>query len=49
MGAIVSQYKDPYKPMSIMESRKVFWAVAHVSYVNSPGCLGRMTICQVTT
>ena len=30
MGILISQYKDLYKPTSIMESRRVFF-VAHVS------------------
>ena len=25
MGILISQYKDPYKPTSIMESRRVFF------------------------
>ena len=29
MGILISQYKDPYKPTSIMESRRVFF-VAHM-------------------
>ena len=29
MGILISQYKDPYKPTGIMESRRVFF-VAHV-------------------
>ena len=31
MGSLISQYKDPYKPTSIMESRRVFF-VAHMSF-----------------
>ena len=30
MGILISQYKDPYKPTSIMESRRVFF-VAQLS------------------
>ena len=30
MGILISQYKDPYKPTSIMESRRVIF-VAHLS------------------
>ena len=29
MGILISQYKDPYKPTSIMESKRVFF-VAHI-------------------
>ena len=32
MGIFISQYKDPYKPTSIMESRRVFF-VAHMIHV----------------
>ena len=30
MGIIISQYKDPYKPMIIMECHKGFVAAAHL-------------------
>ena len=30
MEIIRSQYKDPYEPTSTVESRRVFWAVAHM-------------------
>ena len=33
MAIFTSQYKDPYKPTSIMESRSFFFFVAHVSEV----------------
>ena len=30
MGIIISQYRDPYKPSSIMECHKGFVAAAHL-------------------
>ena len=30
-GIMISHYKDPYKPTSIMKSNKVFFFVAHVN------------------
>ena len=35
-GVLVSQYKDPYKPTSIMESRRVFYVAQVMSTLVAP-------------
>ena len=45
MGIFISQYKDPYEPTSIMESRRVFFVCIHdiIDCFYTPKCTVRIS------